>query len=84
MKRLRYLKDNQVHYGMLEGETVYGLGSLFDDQTIEIHLRAIMSNQQPDGAWPVNWPAVSPASVFENQAMFTIQNLKTLKAYGRL
>lgn len=33
MKRLRYLKDNQAHYGMLEGETVYRLGSLYEPQT---------------------------------------------------
>jgi len=30
MKRLRYLKDNRVHYGMLEGEMVYQLGSPFE------------------------------------------------------
>ena len=33
MKRLRYLKDNQVQYGIVEGETVYRLGSLFDTQS---------------------------------------------------
>ncbi len=33
MKRLRYLKDNKVHYGMLEGETVYRLRSPFESPT---------------------------------------------------
>lgn len=58
--------------------------SLFNDQTIVLHLAALMAKQQPDGAWSINWPAVSPASVLENQAMFIIQNMKTLKAYGCL
>jgi len=35
MKRLRYLKDNQVHYGMLEGETVYRLGSSFEGPNVK-------------------------------------------------
>ena len=33
MKRLRYLKDNQVHYGILEGETVYRLEASFEGPT---------------------------------------------------
>jgi len=33
MKRLRYMKDNQVHYGILDGETVYRLGSPFESPT---------------------------------------------------
>jgi 2-keto-4-pentenoate hydratase/2-oxohepta-3-ene-1,7-dioic acid hydratase in catechol pathway len=35
MKRLRFLKDNQVHYGMLEGETVYRLGSSLEGPTVK-------------------------------------------------
>ncbi len=33
MKRFRYIKDHRVHYGMLEGETVYRLGSPFEGPT---------------------------------------------------
>jgi hypothetical protein len=57
---------------------------LFDDATIEKHLDALVSRQQPDGGWPIAWPPISPGCELEYRGIVTVNALKTLQAYGRL
>jgi hypothetical protein len=57
---------------------------LFDTATIQNHLAALASKQQPDGGWPISWPAVSPACELEYRGIVTLNALKTLKAYDYL
>ena len=57
---------------------------LYDDATIEAHLEALAARQQPDGGWPITWNAISPACELEYRGVFTLDALKTLKAYGKL
>jgi hypothetical protein len=58
--------------------------SLFDDSTIDLHLEMLAAEQQPDGGWPITWPAISPASELEARSVVTLHAIKTLKAYGHL
>jgi len=55
---------------------------LFDDATIQAHLEVLAQKQQPDGGWPISWPAVTPACELEYRGVVTVNALKTLKAYG--
>jgi hypothetical protein len=55
---------------------------LFDDATIQAHLDALAQKQQPDGGWPISWPAVTPACELEYRGVVTVKALQTLKAYG--
>ncbi len=57
---------------------------LFEQDQIELHLKALADGQQDDGGWPISWQAVSPACEMEYRGVVTIRALKTLKAYGRL
>ncbi len=54
---------------------------LFDDSTLDLHLEMLAAEQQPDGGWPITWPAISPASELEARSVVTIHAIKTLKAY---
>lgn len=38
---------------------------LFDDEVINAHLSALISQQERDGGWPINWEPVSPACELE-------------------
>lgn len=51
---------------------------------LELHLDWMISNQQEDGGWNISFPAVSPAGEQEWRGWLTVENLKTLKAYGRI
>jgi hypothetical protein len=55
---------------------------LFDIPLINLHLQKLAAQQQPDGGWPISWPAISPASELEYRGIVTINAIKTLKAYG--
>lgn len=57
---------------------------LYDDALMSRHLDALGAQQQPDGGWPIAWPAVSPGSELEYRGIVTLDALKTLRAYGRL
>lgn len=57
---------------------------LYDDALMQLHLDALAAQQQPDGGWPIAWPAVSPGSELEYRGIVTLNALKTLRAYGRL
>ena len=54
---------------------------LFDDAILAHHLAALASRQQPDGGWPINWDALSPAVGLEWRGWITIQALYTLQTY---
>lgn len=56
---------------------------LYDEATMARHLDALAEKQQPDGGWPITWPAVSPGSELEYRGIVTLNALKTLRAYGR-
>jgi hypothetical protein len=60
------------------------LHSLFTEEILNLHLEALMKNQQSDGGWPINWVALSPAAEAEWRGARTIDALNTLKAYGML
>jgi hypothetical protein len=57
---------------------------LFTDEIIATHLAALIARQQPDGAWPISWPPVSPACEIEWRGWLTVEALLTLRAYGAL
>jgi hypothetical protein len=56
---------------------------LFDQETIDLHLNALLQRQQPDGGWPINWDPISPGVELEWRGWVTIEALKVLKAYGK-
>lgn len=56
--------------------------SLFDEPLIDLHLDMLASQQQPDGGWPISWPAISAASELEARGVITVNAIKTLTAYG--
>lgn len=56
----------------------------FDDHLIDQHLDALVAAQQPDGGWPISWPAQSAGAEAEWRGAITVDTLKTLRAYGRL
>jgi hypothetical protein len=57
--------------------------TLFDEATIERHLDAMVSKQQPDGGWPIGWEPPSAAAVLEWRGYVTVGTLLTLRSYGR-
>jgi hypothetical protein len=57
---------------------------LFDDDTIERHLDALVGRQQADGGWPIGFEPPSPAALLEWRGSVTVSALQTLRAYGRL
>lgn len=58
--------------------------SLFDDQTIQAHLQALIEQQQEDGGWPISWSTISPGAEMEYRGVVTLHALKTLRAYGKI
>jgi len=60
------------------------LRPLFDDATLQLHLDALAGKQQPDGGWPINWEALSPAAEAEWRGWVTIDALLKLKAYEKI
>ena len=58
--------------------------SLFSEQQIADDLQALISAQQEDGGWILNWPPVSTASEAEWRGIKTLENLLVLKDYGKI
>ena len=56
----------------------------FEDATIEAHLDDLASHQQEDGGWPIRWEAPGPVAVAEWRGIWTLDALRTLRAYGRI
>ncbi|MGI5168928.1 hypothetical protein ACQEU3_31725 [Spirillospora sp. CA-253888] len=57
---------------------------LFDDDVIDRHLDALVDARRPDGGWTVDFPAWTPVTEPEWRGYATVQNLLTLRAYGRI
>lgn len=57
---------------------------LYDADLMKAHLTSLIENQQEDGGWTISWPPVSPGCELEYRGVVTLNNLKTLKAYGYL
>lgn len=57
---------------------------LITPEELDRHLDWMIGNQQEDGGWDISFPAVSPAGHQEWRGWLTVENLKTLRAYGRL
>ncbi|WP_334073353.1 hypothetical protein [Paenibacillus sp. A14] len=55
---------------------------LISSEEITLHLNWLVGEQQEDGGWNISFPAVSPAGEQEWRGWLTVQNLKTLRAYG--
>lgn len=58
--------------------------SLFSDGVIEAHLDALLAEQQVDGGWPIRWDPPGSAAVSEWRGKWTLDALRTLRAYGRI
>jgi len=56
----------------------------FDARHIEAHLDALERAQQPDGGWPITFTPPSEAAVWEWRGVWTVDALRTLKAWGRI
>lgn len=77
--------SGEVHFPLDFAPSPHGFGRrLFDDETIDRHLDALVDAQQEDGSWAFNWPAWTPVVRHEWGGFITIQRLQTLRAYGRL
>jgi hypothetical protein len=57
---------------------------LFDDATVAAHLDHLARGQRGDGGWTFNWPAWSPAAERDWRGFLTVDNLRILRANGRL
>ena len=59
------------------------LRTAFTDSTIDAFLDHLEASQQPDGGWPVDWPAPGETAVWEWRGIRTLEALEALRAYGR-
>jgi hypothetical protein len=79
------MAKGEVHFPLDFAASPDSLGrQLFDDQTIERHLDALVGKQQPDGGWNVNFLIWTPVTECEWRGIHTVERLKTLRAYGRV
>ncbi len=58
--------------------------ALFDDATVAAHLDHLARGQRDDGGWTFNWPAWSPYAERDWRGFLTVDNLRILRANGRL
>ncbi|MEF2965547.1 prenyltransferase/squalene oxidase repeat-containing protein [Paenibacillus sp. M1] len=57
---------------------------LVSSNELALHLDWLVGAQREDGGWPLSFPAVSPAGEQEWRGWLTVENLKILRAYGRV
>jgi len=57
---------------------------LFDDATVAATLDHLARGQRDDGGWTFNWPAWSPDAERDWRGFLTVDNLRLLRANGRL
>jgi len=75
----------EAHFPLDFAPSPAGYGRrLFDEDTIERHLDALVAAQREDGSWTFNWPAWTPVVQHEWSGFVTVARLLTLRAYGRL
>jgi len=60
------------------------LRHFFSGTVIEGFLDRLMTEQQEDGGWPIDWPAPGTTARNEWRAIRTLEALQALSAYGRL
>jgi hypothetical protein len=70
-----------LHYAT---DPEHPLRRFFEDATIEGFLARLLSDQDEDGGWPIDWPAPGATATNEWRAIRTLEALQTLSAYGRL
>jgi hypothetical protein len=58
--------------------------ALFDEATISTHLDHLAGGQRDDGGWMFNWLSWSPAAEADWRGFLTVENLRLLRANGRL
>ncbi len=58
--------------------------ALFAESQIDAHLDRLISQQQPDGGWPISWEPPSEAAILEWRGIETLRALRTLTAYRRI
>jgi hypothetical protein len=58
--------------------------ALFDDATVAAHLDHLAGEQRDDGGWTFSWPAWSPDAERDWRGFLTVDNLRILRANGRL
>jgi hypothetical protein len=75
----------EAHFPLDFAPSPAGYGRrLFDEDTVERHLDALVAAQREDGSWTFNWPAWTPVVQHEWSGFVTVARLLTLRAYGRL
>jgi len=56
---------------------------LFSDTTINDHLKALESEQEEDGGWPISWEPPGKTAWLEWRAHRTLKSLVTLESYKK-
>src|SRR4030095_2665739 len=97
LERLRRMLNGAEYYIAEPPVERYGLTPLrfapspdaparrfFDDATIARHLDDLEQAQQSDGGWTIRFAPPTPAAASEWRGYFTLEALRTLRAYGRL
>ena len=56
----------------------------FGNGVIDAFLDRLAADQQPDGGWPIDWPAPGETAVWDWRGVRTLGALEVLDAYGRL
>lgn len=74
-----------VHFPLDFAPAPAGYGrELFTREVIDTHLDALVDAQAGDGGWTPNWPFWTPVNAFEWRGFVTVEQLLTLRSYGRL
>ncbi|MHC4955724.1 MAG: hypothetical protein ACYTGZ_17875 [Planctomycetota bacterium] len=60
------------------------LKKLFSDAVVDAHLDDLLARQREDGGWPLFWNPPAGAATDEWRGRWTLEALRTLRAYGRL
>lgn len=77
--------EGEAHHPLDFAPRPDGFGRrLFDDAVIDEHLDELVDAQQEDGGWKVNFLIWTPITGHDWNGFFTLERLKTLRAYGRL
>ncbi|MGP3986699.1 hypothetical protein [Streptomyces sp. 3N207] len=56
----------------------------FSDAELQRGLDHLISRQQDDGGWDINWRRWAPGTALEGRPLVTLEALHTLRAYGQL
>jgi len=59
-------------------------GKFVTSDDLNVHLDAVLDQQQNDGGWAISWLAVGPGAESEWRGWLTVERLKTLRSYGKI